>query len=727
MAILKKRHYIFGVFILIICALLFFLSTITKNYIVKNSEKLIGRKVDIGELHFNYAKAAVQVKGFKLYEDDKTTPFVSFAELYINFNPWYLLSGEYNFSEIRLVQPKVQVIQDGDKFNFDSLMPKKDSIQAKDTAKSKELKFTIRNIKLVDGRLIYDDLQKNNKVVMNNLNLDLPLIAWNNKKSNMGLNFQMGEQGHVNIQAEADNSTKKYQIRVATQNVDINPVTNYLTDYLDLKSLNGLLTSTLKINGDMSDLLNISLSGDGTVNNFSVTDGHAEKILSSSVVDISINDINLKTFHFGFDKIALKEPDLLVVNEKKEMNLMRFFGPYFRNDSIAAPSKATQETGTPVTYKIDTIQVTNGIVTISDKTLNRPFNYELNHLNLTMTGLSQDAERIPVEFDTRLNNKGELSGKTVWSMTDFMNLDIVAKIKRLDLMSFAPYTEYYIASPITQGWLNYDLRLKMTRKSLDNQNSVKIDELEFGKRTKDTTAMKVPVRLGLYLMKDARDQIKFDLPVSGNPSEPKFKLGKIIWKTFANLMIKTAASPFNALAGLAGADPNSINKLPFTFGQDSLDQAQRAELTKLATILKKKPALILTFIQNTDALKEKNELAVQLTKADYLKTIPADSTKSKLTLTTLKNDDPGLLNYLRPSVPNVDSIGVEKACIKHISPDQINTRFQEILARRNQLISDFLTKDQGLPAGSVIVETADLKNLPEELKVPEFKIEVSIK
>lgn len=727
MATLKKRYYFIGVFILIIFALLFFLSTITKNYVVKNSEKLIGRKIEIGELHFNYAKVSVQVKDFKLYEDDKTTPFVSFAELYVDFNPWYLISGEYNFSEIRLVQPKVEVIQNGDKFNFDSLMPKADSTQKKDTAENKELKFTIRNIRLVDGKLNYSDLQKNNKVEMDNLNLDLPLIAWNNKKSNMGLDFQMGEKGHVTVQAEADNSTKKYQINIATQNVDINPVTNYLTDYLDLKSLNGLLTSNLKINGDMNDLLNISLAGDGTVNNFSVTDGQSEKILSSPKIDISIKDINLKTFHFGFGKIALDQPNLLFVRGKREMNIMRFFGPYFRNDSIATSSKATLETGTPVTYKIDTIQVTNGIVAISDKTLNRPFDYELNDLNLTMANLSESAEKIPVEFSTKLNNKGELSGKTVWSMTDSMNIDVTAKIKRMDLMSFAPYTEYYIASPVTQGWLNYDLILKMTRKSLDNQNSVKIDELEFGKRTKDTTAMKVPVRLALYLMKDANDQIKFDLPVSGNPSEPKFKLGKIIWKTFANLMIKTAASPFNALAGLAGADPNSISKLPFTFGQDSLDQAQRAELTKLATILKKKPALILTFMQSTDPVKEKNELAVQLTKADYLKTIPADSIKSKQTLANLKNDDPGLLNYLRHNVPNVDSIGVQQACNKLVAPDRINTLFQEILAKRNQLVSDYMTKDEGLPAASVFVETADLKNLPEELKIPEFKIEVSIK
>ncbi len=725
MARIKKRYIVLGFFALIISAFLFFLSDLTKNYLVKNSEKLIGRKLELGELHFNYAKVAVQVKNFALFEPNKTDSFLTFKELYINFDPWALVSGEYSFSEIRLVKPHLQVVQNGDKFNFDSLKPKPDSIPAKkDTTKNKELKFTIRNIQLVDGLVKYTDIQKKSQLEMKNLDLNLPLIAWNNEKSDVGLDFRMGKNGQVNVQASVDNLKKKYQIDLKTQDIELQPITEYLKDYLDVRSLTGLLTSNLKIIGDMNQVINVSLSGNGTVTDFSATDGRSEKIISSPKVTASLKDINLKTFHFGFGKIELDQPNLLVVREKKAMNIMQFFEPYFRNDSIASASGTVQQAGTPVTYSIDTIQVNNGLVSISDKTLNRPFSYTLNDLNMTMTGLAESANRIPVTFSTKLNNRGELSGKTIWSMVNFKDIEIDAKIKRMDLMSFSPYTEYYVASPITQGWLNYNLGLKMTPKTLDNQNGVKVDELEFGKRTKDTSAMKVPVRLALYLMKDAKDEIKFDLPVTGNPSEPKFKLGKIIWKTFANLMVKTALSPFNALASLAGTNPDAINKLPFTFAQDSLDQAQRDELTKLATIMKKKPNLILIFTQSTDQEKEKNQIALQLTKDEFVATQPPSP---KINASALKNDDPGLLNFIRNSVPKLDSIGIEKACLKHIDAGKIETSFQAVMAKRNQLVRDFLTKNQGIPAESVQVETADLKNLPQELRIPQFKIEVSVK
>lgn len=728
MARLKKRYLIPGILVFILSLVLFFLSDFAKSYIEKNSKKLVGRKLTIGELHFNYLKAAVQVKDLVLFEDNDTDAFLSFRELYVNFDPWTLPSGEYSFSEIRLVDPSVKVIQNGEKFNFDSLMPKEDSTAVKDTTSGEPLKFTVKNIKLIEGNVVYFDVLKKSSLELKNLNLDLPVISWNNEQSDMGVDFRMGENGRVNIQAVVDNLKKKYTLNINTQSIDIQPVGSYLTDYFEVQALNGYLTSNLKIVGDMNEVINIAVSGSGFIDQFSVTDGRSENIISAAKVSTTIREMNLKTFHFAFGKIQLDQPKLLVVRDKSDVNIMQFFAPYFRSDSTAQASEATsQEPGTPVTYRIDTIRISNGTVNITDNTLNRPFNYDLNDLNATMTGLSENADQIPVEFSTKLNNKGELTGKTTWSMLDFMKLNMTAKIKRMDLVSFSPYTEYYVASPITQGWFNYNFGLKMTPTLLENQNSVRVDELEFGKKTKDTTAVKVPVRLALYIMKDANDVIKFDLPVTGNPSEPKFKLGRIIWKTFANLMVKTALSPFNALAGLAGTNPESIDKLPFAFAQDSLDQSQRDALSKLATILKKKPQLIIEMTQSTDPEKEKTRIAVNLAKAGFLKslvTVP----EQNLTVTPNPEDtNPDFLAFLKKSVPETDSIGTEKACEKIIGTSRIEATFNTILEKRNQLISNFMTTIQGIPAEAIQVSTADLRTLPQELKVPQFKVEVSIK
>lgn len=727
MSRIKKIYVLLVVLSLVLFIFLFFLSSITKNYLVTHSEKLVGRKLDVGEMHFNYAKVAVQVKNLVLYEANQTDSFISFSELYINFNPWALIKSEYSFSEIRLANPLIQIIQDGDKFNFDSLIPKEDSADVKDTLVNEALKFTIRNIQLIDGKVKYVDVPKNNVVQMKNLSLNLPLLAWNNAKSDMGIDFTIGEKGHVVVQAIVDNLKNNYQIDVSTSDIQIQPISNYVTDYFNLKSVTGLLASRMKIVGDMNDLLNIQVSGEGSVSDLSVLDSNSEVIIASSKVTTTIKDVNLKTNHYGFGKIEVNNPSLLLIRDTKMTNIERFILPYFRSDSISSASGIVAADEVPLTYSIDTIKVTNGLLSFSDRTLNRPFSYEFRNLNLMMKDFSESADQIPLDFSMKLNGNGEFSVLAVWSMLQPMNFQMEMKFKRLDLLSFSPYSEFYIASPITQGWFNYDMSLKMTPTTLDNMNKVKIDELEFGKRTKDTSAMKVPIRLGLYLMKDAKDEIKFDIPVAGNPSEPQFKLGKIIWKAFGSMMVKAVASPFRAMQGLAGANPESLEKLPFEIAQDSLTHEQREKLTNLALILKKKPELMLILTQTSDPEKEKNLIAIQLTKKDFIESQPTDTIANKMSIAEIKEDDPTLLAFVRKTVPDLDQIGFQKACIKRIAADRIEKRFQEVLTARNQAITNFFIEKEGIPSESVQVSIADLENLPQELRIPQFKIEVSLK
>jgi len=135
--------------------------------------------------------------------------------------------------------------------------------------------------------------------------------------------------------------------------------------------------------------------------------------------------------------------------------------------------------------------------------------------------------------------------------------------------------------------------------------------------------------------------------------------------------------------------------------------------------------LVLT--QTTDPEKEKRRIAIQLAKKEFIETQLADSVKAKLTTSDLEDTNPNLLAFIRKTIPAVDSIGLEKACEKRLDANLIESRFQALLLERNNAITIFLTQTQGIPTESVQVLTADLKNLPEELKVPQFKIEVSMK
>jgi len=727
MSITKKKYLIPIVIVLIITIFLFLLSTFTRNYLVKNSDSLVGRKISIGEIHFNYLKISIDIKDFVMFEENSIDSFITFNELYINFNPWTLIRNEYSFSEIRLINPYTQIVQNADHFNFSDLIPKDDSVGVEEQANNEEIKFTIQNIKIDQGKINYIDVPKDNLVKLNDLGLDLPIISWNNKSSEIGVDFRIGEKGQVTVNAVVDNVKDEYHIHVSTTDVDIKPVAKYLTDYFHASDVEGYLSSKIEIIGDMNDVMDFRVTGLCHINDLSVFDSNSEKIISTSKITTSLKDINLKNNNYSIGRIVIDRPDLLLIRDTKMTNIERFILPYFRNDSIQSASGDTIESGPPLKYSIDSIRVVDGHLSFSDRTLNRPFTYEFDELNFLMTKFTESADRIPIEFSMVANKKGEFSGKTVWSMYEPMNFEMDLIFNRLDLLSFSPYSEFYIASPIIQGWFNYKIKIMMTPTSLKNLNTVKIDELEFGKRTKDTTAINVPIRLGLYLMKDAKDKIEFEIPVSGNPSNPEFKLGRIIWKAFGNMMLKAVSSPFNAMKGLAGTNPETLEKLPFELGQDTLTQDQRDKLERLATILKKKPELLLILTQTTDPIKEKVHLAKQITKTEYAKTQTSDPEALKRIVQETTDDNQGLIDFVRKSVPEIDQIGFDQACVKKTGQTQVESRFMNVISNRNQALSEYMINKQGIPAESVQISIADLNNLPQELRISQYKIEVSMK
>ncbi len=243
--ITKKRFYIPAVILLLIFVLLFFASDMARNYIEKNSKELIGRTVQLNELHFNYFNVSVQAKGFKLFEENDDEVFDGFRELLVDFQPWNLLHGEYAFSQILIDSAYVSVVKSNQGFNFDSLIPQDTTSVADTLETNSDIKFLIENIQLINGRVDFYDATVNNRMIFDNLSLTLPQIAWNKEESKAGVNFKLGEDGEVHVAAQMNQANNEYLIDFRTSNIDINFAKNYLVPYLNINKIAGNLDLNL--------------------------------------------------------------------------------------------------------------------------------------------------------------------------------------------------------------------------------------------------------------------------------------------------------------------------------------------------------------------------------------------------------------------------------------------------------------------------------------------------
>ncbi|MCW3788954.1 DUF748 domain-containing protein [Plebeiibacterium sediminum] len=730
---IKKRYYILGGISLIIFITLFFLSTIIKNYLVKHGEELVGRKLDLKELHINYFKVQVTARNFTLFEENKKDTFVYFKELLVNYDPWKMLSNEYAVSQIRLVNPYVSIKQNGTQFNFDDLVPPADTtiIEEKtDTlqiAENENVKFSIRNIDLQNGAFKYYDQQIDNLLNFDDLNLNLPLIAWDSQSSEMGVQFSIGKNGRVKVDAEINQQKSQYNVNFGTSNIQLNAFTNYLKDYMNIDSFNGLLQSDIKIKGSIEQPDQILVSGTVAIDSFSMVDLNGASMFSAHQLYTKLDSIDLEKSRYIINNISIDRPEISAILNKDKSNWESFFDPILSDTLNTAneDSIATSEPNpSPLYYRIDTVSVTNGLVAFTDNTLNREFSYNIKNIDIKLNAVTEQNNAIPVNWSMKFNNDGMFIGASHFSIKNPLNFFYDGAITDLDLHSFSPYTEYYLAYPIVSGLFNYDADIKMDPQKLENNNHLLVKEMQFGKKTKDPTASKLPVKLALYLIKDAQDNVEFELPVTGNPSEPGFKAGPVIWKTFGKFITKTATQPFSSLARLVGTQPEELEMVPFEYTQDSLSDNQRKVLDKIAEILTKKEELIFSFRQEVVMKEEMKQLAIKQVKNQYITETPS------LKITNWKrvqDKDEKFKLYLAKLLPEENTLSVEEQCLKIVSKEELQLAFNDLYTKRNHLLKAYMIETKACNPASIKLLNVDFNNMPAELSNPEFRVEVSVK
>jgi hypothetical protein len=704
---------------------------IARSYIVKNSPELIGRQVHLEGLKINYFRVSLTLDGFAMLEADQQDTFVSFKEFYVNLNPWKLLKSEYAFSEVTLTEPQVSLIYLDSLFNFSDLIPGEDTTDVDTT--SSLVKYMVRNITLAGGSIRYEDRTTGNHTTVSNLSVKVPEISWNSDQSDVGVSFKLGEDGEVTLGAKVNTGAEKYAATIKTKNIDITPFEGFAKPYLDISKLAGKLSTDILLSGSMSNPMEMAIKGDINLSGLMIRDMDSNEFLAADSAFVTLDSVDLwrEQYHIGL--VEFHNPMIHYVMEPGTTNLDRILAPYYGEEEDSTAVAAEEDTdslsvkASQMHYSVRKFVLHNAGVNFTDLTLNRPFNYLVSEINMTMTGFSDLARSVPVSFSMLLDQAGSFAGDLVLDMIEVDNVAFNGILQNLNMMSFSPYSEYWIARPVTRGAMNYRGTLKMSPTRLDNKNHVRLVNMETGRKTKDTTAYKVPVGIALYVMKDRRGIIDFDLPVSGNPSSPTFKLKKIILKTLEEFLIKAAAAPLNAMGGALGFKPEEIREIPFGLLQDSLGEEQINKLDKLVEVMEAKPELLFTFEQTNNPDVVPALLACNETRIRYVRTlVPAGSAEAivRYMADTLSFEHPGYLKFI-----GMESAGSEEEVIQRarifIGIEASAGLMMALMQKRQKLLADYLAM-KGIPSSSVVFRMTNLKNLPDDLKFPKFVVEVTL-
>jgi hypothetical protein len=727
---MKRKIVKAGVITLAVVAALILIAALTvspivKSYVVKHSKEMIGRKIAINGLHINIFTGSLEIDSVRMFEKDDKTVFASIDSFYMNLTLHKLLSSKVEITELKVVRPYAQIIQNKDKFNFDDLMHLNDN-KKNDTVKSSFPKSVVfKNIMISGGTLVYTDRQINNTLRMKELGVAVPELCLEQGNTKAGIRLKLGDKATLESHLTYDMKGSGYTLTLKINDLPLATFYPYARQYMNITHLEGLLNTDFRIKGNTNHAMDFILDGTADASGLDITGTNGEPIAAAGTVSAGIAQLSLSKSTYLFDYVHAGNVDLQFIMREKTNNYTHLM------KELPADTSATAQAQQPMKVKIKDLHIGNSKFTFTDKTLVAPFSLPMRNVDFAvkdfdMSGTNQYQLSLsfPEGGTARLKWKGNVN--------DLANQQINVGIRNMSLKLLSPYCLQYMAYDITDGNFNFTSRNNIIADNITSSNTLDAYKASVGKKHRELKPeYNVPLKLALYILKDKDDKISFDVPVKGNIKDPKFSYSKIVFKTLVNLMVKIAVSPIRFLAGAFGMNADKMEAIDIDPLQADFTAEQYHQLNDLAAIMKKKPEMSLSLTQFTDTRESVQGFALLSAKQDYLLSLQGNDPNKHVSFDQIRqlgNSDAGFTAWL---TGRVKAGGAQEGSLsdnigKLYPADSLSVKYAAMLERRNQRLRDYMSASLEIPADKLTIRTADKSMLDAYNAKAKYKVEMHL-
>ena len=434
-------------------------------------------------------------------------------------------------------------------------------------------------------------------------------------KAKLGLSLLLNGKGTISTTGTIGMEPLSANFKIGLKGIEIAPFQPYFTDKVKITVTEGAIST----NGNMSltstkkEGIKAAYKGEASVTNFSSIDklngGDFLKLESLSLSDMNVAyapfSVDIKGVSLtNFYALVLVNPDgkinledVMAVEEPKAeatpAGPARKTPDSSQQKTAAAPAAPPVEQGPSKNIKVDQITLQGGRIDFVDKSVKPEFSARLSEIGGRVSGLSAEQNTTAdVELRGKFNDYAplEITGK-INPLRDDLFADIKARIKDFDLSPATPYSGKYAGYTIEKGKLSLDVKYSISKRKLDSQNNILIDQFTFGDKVDSPQATHLPVKLAVALLKDRKGEINLDLPVTGSLDDPKFSVWQIIVHIIVNLIAKAATSPFALLGAVFGGGGEELSYIEFDYGSTVITEPNMKKIDTVAKALGDRPAL----------------------------------------------------------------------------------------------------------------------------------------
>ncbi|MBF0287781.1 MAG: DUF748 domain-containing protein [SAR324 cluster bacterium] len=491
----KRWHYVvgalFSLFLLYGGLGTWGVPPLLKPKLVEQLEQTLKRPVSLGEIRFNPFVLSFTLKNLTIQEADASKSFIQFDELFVNVQSSSALWGALILDELKFTGLAVHLAWHGEKhFNFSDLLPaepeKTEEPAVPSDSAEKEFLFSIKNIQLINSRIVLTDTTKNREHAVESLQLIISQLS--NFPGDQDLFVQTNlsaalNQAKIRVQSKSKifHPSQKTEASLEVQQIALPDYMEYVPVELNFDVASGVIHGSSQISFSWSDSKKplVELSAELGLDDLKiVADQQTVLELPSAQVTLLSSEPLEKKIHVG--QIALND---LFVNIEREssgqLNLFKLI-PKKESKSQTKGSEATAAGNSVVDnstlqLQVDQFQLSKGRITFLDQTVFPYFMTEITPIDLRVASLQTQSDIFAkVNFVAQTKNKEAVTAEGQFSLEPLTWQGSV-QISQVDLKQYVSYYQKLLRPQLTSGVM--DVRSFIHFRQEDKKPNVQLSDL----------------------------------------------------------------------------------------------------------------------------------------------------------------------------------------------------------------------------------------------------------
>ncbi|MFZ2267345.1 MAG: DUF748 domain-containing protein [Azonexus sp.] len=479
-----------------------------KSILLSQLSKELHREVSIENIAINPFALTAQLNGFSV-KAEGGREVVGFDELFVNLSSASLFKFAAVVDEVRLQGPRVAVARVAEgRYDISDLLD--EWMKPKDEPDTGTPRFSLNNIQLLNGKIVFDDQPEGVVHTISELNLGVPFVS--------SLPYQAEALVEPSFSANINGSllalkgrskpfagTHESELDLDVDRFNLAGLQPYLPEHLPFRLGAGTLDSELKVvfKEVSAQVFSLTVIGSAHVSGLAIAESNAQPLFGWKRLDVDLENADLINRKFAVKRVALDGLDVsLSVNRQGEFNVLALLEKMNKPvakaaEPAAAKTAEVKPAAQPLVWSLGEFALSNGLLRWHDDSKLTPVAGEVRDLHVAVGKLDSTlAAPIVIEDVSYQVDLGERFRVEKMQIKD-MRVDLnahridIAEVHNTQTRASMLRTKdgqiEWVSSPVLKTIRATDAKVKDEKPWIGNVAKLNIEDLAFRFEDKSTS------------------------------------------------------------------------------------------------------------------------------------------------------------------------------------------------------------------------------------------------